>query len=123
MTRLEILKEQERLLGLSVEHWLRVEAGKEEPEGDRCPLCQSYKYCYGGCPVAENTKEPDCQGTPFRSAWVDWHRVAEASSLLGGEKWEPDERESAAMRAETDYLRSVKRNVQAKIRREEAKRG
>ena len=44
MTRLEILKEQERLLGLSVEHWLRVEAGEEEPEGDRRPLCQSYKY-------------------------------------------------------------------------------
>lgn len=58
------------LLEAAILHWkfIRAEVRVNKPwvsiSGTDCPLCAAYPDC-GGCPIAEETKQPECCDTPY----------------------------------------------------------
>jgi hypothetical protein len=74
----------------------------EEPEAEEpdCKLCDEYLensagYTCSGCPVAGETGETRCDGTPY-DAWLDER-----------EGWENESVIRAAAQAEKDWLRAL----------------
>lgn len=66
----------------SIEHWRRMEDGKqeplEEPTSKSCALCEMFYHAEpplcpcNGCPVSEMTGELYCKATPYYLAWDAW---------------------------------------------------
>jgi hypothetical protein len=87
----------------SVKHWERLVSGKDKYMGpDHCPLCGQFntaKLRCKGCPIATDTQEGYCHGTPYYGA-------------VGL-------RTKAAMRKELSYLRKLLRSCKTKTRKKE----
>ena len=72
-----------KALKASIEKWKLIAEGKEVSRfGSNCPLCRACnskkfgctlaeKGKYFPCPVRENTKMPECRGTPWRDFYRD----------------------------------------------------
>jgi len=54
----------------SIKKWQKIVDGTGTDKGvDNCPLCELFWYSPNfcdGCPVAERTGRPECEGTPYR---------------------------------------------------------
>jgi hypothetical protein len=89
----------------SITKWEAIVDGTGVDRGSgNCPLCQEFLDGPGttlstecvGCPVAQNTGQKHCEGTPYRD-W--WHYTAGVAY--------PDEKALAFAQAEVDYLKSL----------------
>ena len=96
----------------SIKKWERIVLGTGEDFGTRnCPLCKKYDRGTNcdGCPVAEDTGEPFCNGSPY-DKWISAVRGELEELTGGGFVWETDKcvpigpRSLAAAIAEYEYL-------------------
>ncbi len=113
------LKKDIRLLGKSIEHWLRMRAdphGGDVPTPAQCALCKTYfsggsgRAGCDGCPIANDAGLPDCDGTPYSDASEIFFDLKEEDDY-GSDEWRYH---SNLM---IDFLRRIKRNLQAQLRR------
>ena len=99
----------------SIKKWERIVLGTGEDLGhDNCPLCKEYCRESGcdGCPVAEDTGERFCDGSPYED-WI-WAFHEELEKLTDDwrgcetDKYLPiGPRSLAAAIAEYEYLRGL----------------
>ena len=104
------LRKDIKLAKLCIEHWVRME---DDPDcGDRptpndCAFCREYlrRGACPGCPIHDHSQ--DCCGeTPYFDALDAWDERFERSWL-----WPP------AAQAMIAFLRRIRKNLQAKLRR------
>lgn len=96
-------------LEASIQHWQRLASGdlSEYPDAENCALCHRYAEnkdpkCRG-CPVAENTGQINCHGTPYYEA-----RRRYRSATCGDSKALEDFKQAA--QKEVDFLISLRDN-------------
>ena len=109
------------LLQKSIKHWEdnleKLKAGAISAHavyGDQCQLCEVYldpdETCVG-CPVAEDTGKPMCEGSPWwqaHGAFGDWLYEREFPCPDGGAKEQSfKDKAIAAFQAEIDYLKQL----------------
>ena len=109
------------LLQKSIEQWEgnleKLKAGTisaHDIYGEQCPLCEVYldfKETCVGCPVAEDTGKPMCEGSPWRqvhNAFCDWLYEREFPCPDGGAKEQSfKDKAIAAFQAEIEYLKQL----------------
>jgi len=119
MTRNPKLDRDKRLLGESIEHWLRMRVAKpndesEGPYSDDCPLCLQYRryteyaIVCGGCPIAVASGNEDCKDTPYIAAYHAWRN---RGPRRGTPSWRSWARASQKM---IDYLKQLLAELEAR---------
>jgi len=103
------LRKDIKLATLCVEHWVRMRDDRqcgEVPEAHDCAFCQAYLcgITCTGCPIDEFTNGESCRDTPYDLAHGEF-------AYGDGCEWRH------ASTAMTNFLRRIKRNLQAKLRR------
>lgn len=91
----------------SIKKWEAIVAGTGEDHGnENCPLCQEFfaQECQG-CPVASDTGETHCGGTPYWE-WEEAIEEQDGAFSLAPKKASDDETVMCAV-LELEYLKSL----------------
>ena len=89
----------------SIAKWEAIVAGTDNDRGAKnCTLCQAFPDC-DGCPVAEETGQDDCEGSPYEETRYFEARSDANGTYLGRAPVTPED--FAIARAELDFLRSL----------------